>query len=153
MKSVNIWNVFRSFHSKKSMSPLMSLYSQFHSVKAAADAINNCLSDVFSLSSFSHLIPMCPSSVELCVSAASVYDMLRCLPTHKSSPDIPCALFRAAAHILSEPLAYIFNLSLTTQCVPNALKDSVVTPVPKVSSPSIRDLRPISFFANPYENS
>jgi hypothetical protein len=149
MKSVNIWNVFRTFCGKNSNSPLMFLYSQFSSAKVAADAINSGFSEVFSMSASSHLIPSCPSPVDFSVSPSVIFNMLRRLPCHKSSPDIPCALFRAAAHVLSEPLAYLFNLSLSTHCVPSVLKNSIITPVPKIAVPTVRDLRPISLLPIP----
>ena len=144
----NIWKVFRTLSSKKSNAPLLSLYSQFSSIATAADSINVTLSEVFSKSDFSHLIACSPSG-DTFVTPATVFTMLRHLPRRKSSPDIPCILFQAAAHVISEPLAHLFNLSLSLCFVPGVFKNSIVTPIPKISAPTIRDLRPISLLPIP----
>ena len=53
---------------------------------------------------------------------------------------------RFAAPLISEPTAYIFNLSLSYSVVPTKWKSSSITLVPKVSQPKTgQDFRPISF--------
>lgn len=89
-------------------------------------------------------VPFCSRFFRIPYSCTWYARILRRLPCYKSSPDILCALFRGAAQVLSEPMTIFFNLSLSTYCVPSVLKNFIVTHVPKIAAPSIRDLRLIS---------
>ena len=71
------------------------------------------------------------------------------LNSKKSSPDVPSKLYKAAAHVIAEPLAALFNESLQCGIVPRIWKQAVVIPVPKCASPTINDLRPISLLPIP----
>ena len=149
MKSSNLWNVARSFSGKKSQDSMLYLYSQFSSTQEASDVINDALSNVFALSDTHLLVPF-PFSYESCtIDPSIVFNLLSHLSIKKSSPDLPAVLFRASAHILCEPLSHLYNLCLAESRVPQILKNSVVTPIPKVSLPSISDLRPISLLPIP----
>ena len=53
------------------------------------------------------------------------------LNVNKSSLDISNKMIKLASRALSIPFAYIFNQSISTGIVPNALKISKVTPVYK----------------------
>ncbi len=61
-------------------------------------------------------------------------------------PDnIPGRLLKEFAHLFAEPVAKIFNMSLSSGIVPNIWKDSHITPIPKVRQPTDEaDTRPIS---------
>jgi hypothetical protein len=148
MKSSNIWNVARTFSGKKSQDSLLYLYSQFSSTQEAADVINDALSNVFVFSDTHHLVHCSFPNESFSIDPSTVFHLLSHLPK-KSSPDIPSALFRASAHILCDPLSHLFNLSLAECRVPQILKNSVVTPLPKISVPSVSDLRPISLLPIP----
>ncbi len=58
---------------------------------------------------------------------------LKKLITNKSTgPDkLPARFWRDGADILAEPLTSIINLSVTTDTVPRALKEALVTPIHK----------------------
>ena len=72
--------------------------------------------------------------------------MLDVGPTTASGMDgLPFWFLRVAAPSISAPLAHLFNLSLSYSYVPPQWKVGVITPVPKVSSPSsCSDFRPIT---------
>ena len=61
-------------------------------------------------------------------------------------PDnIPGRLLKEFAYLFAEPVAKIFNMSLSSGIVPNIWKDSHITPIPKVKQPTDEaDTRPIS---------
>ena len=72
---------------------------------------------------------------------------LRALKIHKAagSDKIPNRVLKEFAYILAEPIATIFNKSLSSSVVPRIWKDADVIPVPKISQPeSESDTRPIS---------
>ena len=72
---------------------------------------------------------------------------LRALTTHKSAgPDkIPNRILKDFAYILADPVATIFNKSLSTGVVPRIWKEANVIPIPKCNQPeSESDTRPIS---------
>ena len=72
---------------------------------------------------------------------------LRALTTHKSAgPDkIPNRILKDFAYILVDPVATIFNKSLSTGVVPRIWKEANVIPIPKCNQPeSESDTRPIS---------
>ena len=77
------------------------------------------------------------------------YSVFRGLSTVRGSsigPDgIPSWLLSSMAHLLSLPVTYLFQCSLTYSFVPPQWLSSCITPVPKVSRPSCEsDFRPIS---------
>ena len=66
-------------------------------------------------------------------------------PTSPGSDGIPHWLLKNAAPIIAEPLAALFNASLSNALVPRQWKTALITPVPKVPTPkSNADFRPIS---------
>ena len=58
-------------------------------------------------------------------------------------------LYKAAAHIICEPLSFLFNLSIKESTVPTTWKHAVVTPIPKLKCCTLQDLRPISLLPIP----
>lgn len=60
-----------------------------------------------------------------------VQELIDNLNVNKSSIGTPIQCITTASNIISGPLAYIFNLSLTQGLVPELLKVSKVTPVSK----------------------
>lgn len=58
---------------------------------------------------------------------------------------IPQLFFKKCCAGLAYPLCHIYNLSICSSTVPDAWKQSFVTPIPKISSPKLAsDFRPIS---------
>ena len=147
-KEWNIWKTVKIISGKAIRDPVTNLCSEYSSLYEAADAINNKFASHFQQSDDvklpSDFNSTCPH-----VSPFFVYNQLRKLNPRKSSPDLPGKLYRAAAHVLAEPLASLFNESLESGIVPFLWKRAVVTPAPKCSSPTINDIRPISLLPIP----
>ena len=59
--------------------------------------------------------------------------------------NIPVWFLKLSAPFISEPIAYLFSLSLKHNVIPAQWKTAVITPVPKVPQPKfLSDFRPIS---------
>ena len=80
-----------------------------------------------------------------------VFNLLKRVKSRKSSPNIPAVLYKEASHLLAEPLATLYNQSLSTGRVPLKWKRTVVIPIPKCSKPSLNDLRQISLLPIPFK--
>ena len=133
---------------KRATDTIDGLCAQFSSGRDVAEVINDKFSSHFHLSAnFTQTI--CSSKETLQVPFLFVYKHLRRLNTRKSSPDLPCFLCKAAAHIITEPLTALFNESLESKIVPFILKSAAVTAVPKYSVPIFDDLHPISLLPIP----
>ena len=67
-------------------------------------------------------------------------------PFKAQGPDnVPCRILKEFAYELAEPVTTIFNASLASGIVPAIWKDSNITPIPKIQSPTNEgDFRPIS---------
>ena len=147
----DIWKTVRTLSGKAVTDPLASLCSQFSSKRAAADRINEKFAAHFQSSGeFSHYVShTLPQKDILYVPPQFVCNELCNLNTRKSSPDLPLKLYKAAAYVLAEPLATLYNQSLAAGTVPLIWKCATVSAVPKCSAPSIEDLRPISLLPAP----
>jgi len=75
-----------------------------------------------------------------------VFNLLSKLRATAQGTDcLPFWFLKAVACFIAEPVAHIFNLSLSSSCVPRQWKSAVITPLPKVPIPSsCSDFRPIS---------
>ena len=117
-------------------------------VKALANAIND-----YFISLTNDFVPIVhpgpqPVHEDLFVSTAEVARSLSSLNTSKATgPDnLPNRLLKEFAPELAPVIQDLFNQSLVEGTLPALLKSSIVTPIPKVSPPSLieKDLRPIS---------
>ena len=83
---------------------------------------------------------------EIHFSEYEVFTMLdKIKPTATGLDKLPAWFIHTAAPFFSQPLTYLFNLSISQSKVPSQWKISSITPVPKVSKPqSCQDYRPIS---------
>ena len=72
--------------------------------------------------------------------------LLEIKPFKAQGPDnIPCRILKEFAYELADPVATIFNASLTSTIVPAIWKDSDIIPIPKSQPPTCEDdIRPIS---------
>ena len=72
--------------------------------------------------------------------------LLEIKPFKAQGPDnIPCRILKEFAYELADPIATIFNASLTSTIVPAIWKDSDIIPIPKSQPPTCEDdTRPIS---------
>jgi hypothetical protein len=64
--------------------------------------------------------------------------------TANPTDDYPIRLLIEISTIISKPLANIYNCSIQNMCFPDIWKVAEVRPIPKVSQPTINELRPIS---------
>jgi len=80
------------------------------------------------------------------VTEVDVFNMLdRLKPTATGLDALPSWFLKVSAPVLSAPLAALFNQSIAAGVVPQQWKTAVITPVPKVPTPtSESDYRPIS---------
>ncbi|MEL7307993.1 MAG: reverse transcriptase domain-containing protein [Pseudomonadota bacterium] len=148
MKKINIWKVTNGILGRKSSDPMKCFYSHFDSVLSAADSINQGFAAVFSKKESVH-VPLTNLN-RITVTEYQVNKLLKNLPSHKASPEIPPKLYKAAADILALPLTILFKQSIAKSVVPDFWKISAVTPLPKTNSPSSTDeLRPISLLPIP----
>ena len=87
---------------------------------------------------------------ETCVPTIQPHEVCRKLlavqPFKAQGPDnVPCRILKEFAYKLAEPVTTIFNASLASGIVPAIWKDSNITPIPKIQSPTNEgDFRPIS---------
>src|SRR5688572_22759190 len=74
------------------------------------------------------------------------YTVLSSIRGCSTGPDlIPLWLLSNMAHLLAEPITYLFNLSLQNFSVPDQWRSSCITPTPKIPCPATEaDYRPIS---------
>ena len=71
-------------------------------------------------------------------------------PASSGADGLPYWFLQLAACSIAEPLAYLYNLSLSTGVVPDQWKKAVINPMPKISLPlSCSDFRPISLTPTP----
>ena len=122
-------------------------------VKILADRVDDFFLSI--TENFSPLSPLCPIQHvpnEFLVSEAEVYRSLSSLQVAKSvGPDeLPNKVLKEFATELSPVIQDIYNQSITEAYIPDLLKSSIISPIPKVTPPqSIEsELRPISLTCN-----
>ena len=77
-----------------------------------------------------------------------VTDVLRTLKKSSPGPDgIPGWVYRDHRNVLARAIHHVCSRSVATGIVPAPLKLGFVTPIPKISNPSINDYRPISILS------
>ena len=122
-------------------------------VKILADRVNDFFLNI--TRNFSPLSPLCPTQHvpnEFLISEAEVYRSLSSLQVAKSvGPDeFPNKVLKEFSMELSPVIQDIYNQSIKEACIPDLLKSSIISPIPKETPPqSIEsDLRPISLTCN-----
>jgi hypothetical protein len=122
-------------------------------VEILADKVNDLFLSI--TENFPPLSPFCPTQHvpnEFFVSEAEVYRSLSSLQVAKSvGPDeLPNRVLKEFATELSPVIQDIYNQSIKEAYIPDLLKSSIMSPIPKVTPPqSIEsDLRPISLTCN-----
>jgi len=84
------------------------------------------------------------------VTTSEIFNLIMSLKGNKSSgPDgISCRLIKENAHLLSEPLCYMFNMSLFSGVVPDRFKIAKVVPIfKKGATTKVCNYRPISLLS------
>jgi hypothetical protein len=147
----NLWKTVHSVIGTKASNPIMSLISQFGSIKEAVDSINQYLTSIFLPSGQDHPpIHLSDSdSWSVDVNPGMVLCLLRNVKVDKATSDIPSLLYKEAAFLLAEPLCHLFRQSINECYVPKVWKFSSICPIPKTKSPTTEDIRPISLLRLP----
>ena len=94
-----------------------------------------------------HRVATQDSSMQLAtVNEMSVFHLLDKLKCTAAGPDnIPFWFLKLAAPIISAPLTFLINCSLSSGIVPEQWKIAVINPIPKITTPAEpSDMRPIS---------
>jgi hypothetical protein len=154
-KPYGIWKAVKSVSTK----PVSThgLANQFPSASGVADALNSAFSSVFT-SPNSHADQsderMFSTNgeawiVEITVERTS--KLLRNLKSGKAagSDNLTPRLLRACHRVLAGPLTHLFVCSISSRQVPSRWKQAIVTPIPKITNPSVTDFRPISLLPIP----
>ena len=146
-----IWNIVKSISNKESPSlgSLNSLISHFPSASDTADAINDKFADVFSATpNWNEVTSLLKDddSWHVDTSVNVVFRELIRLDTSKSggSDGISPRLLKEGASILAAPVAHLLSLSIQDASVPTQWKSANIIPLPKSSSVTLENLRPIS---------
>jgi hypothetical protein len=155
IKATNLWRAVHVNMGTKSSNPIQKLLMEYDIIQCGIEAISSALGKVFAKSdnnsdykvSDYYTPNMCNWIVD--VSPWLVLDTIRKIPTSKRSSDLPTILYKKAAIFLAEPLSHLFKLSIEGAEVPKCWKIAAVSPIPKKSSPTVDDIRPISLLPFP----
>ena len=136
---------------KSSKNPIDSLLAPFRDVFERADAINKEMTKAFHVDGVVSLPTLddnlwCPLA-----DVDDVFSELSKLSSSKStgSDGIPNKFYKIAAPFIAQPLWNIINTSILERKIPEVFKQCVISPIPKVSSPNIDQLRPIALLNVP----
>ena len=148
-----LWRVANETRGTKSSDPIATLYNSFPSANDAAEAINNYFSSVFTPHVERHSTTEATNTGpwNISISVSDVETQLRNLNPSKAfgNDGIPTILYKSASRILAAPLCHLFNQSIVEKKFPVRWKRSIISPVPKISNPTITDIRPISLLPVP----
>lgn len=145
-----LWRLVRS--ESREENTIGKLVMQYGSISLLIQEISSVLSSTFAnnaknepLSSFND------AEWNLNVCESEVFALLSRISESKACgvDGIPSRVYKQMASILSRPLAFIFNSSLTTKRLPQGWKQALIVPVPKTSPPNINKLRFISLLPVP----
>ena len=125
----------------RSTNPLISLLNQFTTLRDAVNSINEHLSSVFAVSESCHLRTEDNDDWNIVATPEIVSKMIAETPTSKSSPDLPIMLYKSVCDYIAVPIAKLITESIASRMIPVIWKTCAVCPVPKVSNPSMNDLR------------
>ena len=146
-----LWKVVCALTNKKRNRQLSKLIESLGSPTKAAEEINKHFVELFSVATNLNAAPITQENDlkwNVNITEASVCYQLQRLKTCKAagSDGVPPRLLKLAAFQLAAPLAHLFNLSVASTTFPDAWKIQVahVVPIPKVTNPTIDELRPIS---------
>lgn len=147
--SRGIWNVVAEIQGKNGTRSLSSLFSLFHDDLQAANEINKIFTECFNpscLVDFPFDDDWCPLSTPF-----DTFMFLDKLSVNKftGSDNIPNRFYKLASPFICEPLCHIVNCIISNRYVPTAFKSCVITPIPKCSPVSIKQLRPITLLSVP----
>ena len=144
-----LWNIVKSERGSRLRDPWRRLLKENGNLPSLLDNLTAELYNNFNAERDVDLAPLSDDDWNFFVSPESVFRHLSRLNSRKAAgPDlIPPLLLKIGAKFLSNPLAAIFNKSVATKTFPFLLKRAYVCPIPKTSSPSLCDFRPISLLS------
>ena len=144
-----LWSVVKSIRGSGHKDPWLRLIDEFGSLENLLKCLSVEFSKNFNLSTDSVLLPLSDEKWSISVSDENVFYHLCRLSSRKAmGPDcIPPKLLNIGAQFLCVPVAKIFNLSLDTRTFPSVFKCAHVCPIPKSTTPSLSDFRPISLLS------
>ena len=149
-----IWDIVKSISNKEStnLSSLSSIVSQFPNASHAADAINDKFAEVFTaLPNWNKLSASFQDNDtwEVDTSVSTVFMELQKLDTKKSfgGDGVSPRLLKEGAPILAAPIAHLLSLSIHDSSVPLQWKSADIIPLPKSSTITLDNLRPISLLS------
>lgn len=147
--SRGLWNVVRSTRGPRVRDPWQRLVEQHGSVQSLLNKLTDTFSSNFNTDDDVSLLPLSNSDWAFSISVESVFHLLSKLNSRKAAgPDqIPPLLLKIGASFLCGPIANIFNVSIKNRTFPSFFKHALVCPVPKKSSPTLCDFRPISLLS------
>jgi len=151
MQAKDLWKTVNAHLGTKTNQPLMSLLSQYESVDCAVEDINRHLASYFQDNDED--LPdneFCETqSWNVLVTPELIAKLIDLTPNHKASPDLPTILYKKVSSLICKPLSRLIQQSVRERTVPVLWKHASICPIPKTSSPSLRDLRPISLLRFP----
>ena len=141
-----LWSVVNELSAKRCQNGLATLSTQYGSSERLVRDLTDEFLKNFNYDSDVDLLPINCVDWDFQVSHMDVLRKLQKLNPRKAmGPDmIPTKLLKLAAPFISYPLADIYNRSIIEKKFPVAFKHAHVTPLPKVSRPTVKDFRPIS---------
>jgi hypothetical protein len=144
-----MWKVVNSIRGAQQKDPWHNLIAQHGDLHGLLNALTNEFCNNFNSSPDADLLPLCDDGWDFSVSPESVFFHASRLSSRKAmGPDrFPPKLFNVGAQFLCVPLANIFNSSLSARCFPIFFKCAHVCPIPKSSSATVFDFRPISLLS------
>jgi hypothetical protein len=147
--SRGLWNVVRSTRGSRVGDPWQRLVEEHGSVRALINKLTDTFCKNFNSDDDVSFLPLSDHKWPFSISVDSVLHHLQKLKSRKATgPDqVPPLLFKIGAYFLCGPIANIFNMSIQSKEFPSAFKHALVCPVPKISSPTVHDFRPISLLS------
>ena len=144
-----LWNVVKTIRGSRHKDPWVKLVEEFGSLESLLERLSAEFCKNFNSAVDSDLLPLTEESWSISVSPNCVFHYLCRLSSRKAAgPDcIPPKLLNIGAPFLCLPVSKIFNLSLESKTFPSVFKCAHVCPIPKSSSPTLSDFRPISLLS------
>ena len=139
-----IWSVVREIRNKHVCTSSGQIAALFPNVLEAVENLNVMFSSSF-VDTSTTLSLDCGSAPKIC-DHFTVLRMLHQLRTDKASgsDNVPPILLKMAARDICAPICHIFNLSMSSACVPVIWKIADICPIPKALPVTKEKLRPIS---------
>ena len=145
-KGGNIWSLVHEISGKKNQCGFDRSLVKNLSPQDFLASLSDAFSENFNSDEDSELIILKDADWSPNITPENVFRQLIKLSDKKASgyDGLPCRLLRESAHLICDVLHHIFLSSIQERSFPAIWKTAVITPLPKVKTPSVRDFRPIS---------